>query len=73
MACGTTECQLILTLRYMCLTSKNPFNYLHTIIEKYFNLYSFVFIGFPEKDTSKLEDYGFINFKPKGEFHANNP
>lgn len=29
--------------------------------------------GFPEKPTNKLEDYGYINFKPKGEFHANNP
>lgn len=28
--------------------------------------------GFPEKDIKKLEDYGFIQSRPKGEFHVNN-
>jgi hypothetical protein len=28
--------------------------------------------GFPEKTLSKLEDYGFIQSRPKGEYHANN-
>lgn len=28
--------------------------------------------GFPEKAMSKLEDYGFIQSKTKGEYHANN-
>ncbi|PNH05786.1 Ferredoxin-dependent glutamate synthase 1, chloroplastic [Tetrabaena socialis] len=28
--------------------------------------------GFPEKAMSKLEDYGFIQSKPKGEYHSNN-
>ncbi|KAG2493454.1 hypothetical protein HYH03_008271 [Edaphochlamys debaryana] len=28
--------------------------------------------GFPEKAMTKLEDYGFIQSKPKGEFHSNN-
>jgi glutamate synthase (ferredoxin) len=28
--------------------------------------------GFPDTAMSKLEDYGFIQSKPKGEFHANN-
>lgn len=28
--------------------------------------------GFPEKAMNKLEDYGFIQFKTKGEYHANN-
>ena len=28
--------------------------------------------GFPEKDLSKLDDYGFIQSRPKGEYHANN-
>ena len=28
--------------------------------------------GFPDKALSKLEDYGFIQSKPKGEHHANN-
>lgn len=28
--------------------------------------------GFPEKEYKKLEDYGFIQSRPKGEFHVNN-
>lgn len=28
--------------------------------------------GFPEKDLTKLDDYGFIQSRPKGEYHANN-
>ena len=28
--------------------------------------------GFPEKAKSKLDDYGFIQSRPKGEIHANN-
>ena len=28
--------------------------------------------GFPEKAKSKLDDYGFIQSRPKGEVHANN-
>lgn len=28
--------------------------------------------GFPEVDIKKLEDYGFIQSRPKGEFHVNN-
>lgn len=28
--------------------------------------------GFPEKTMTKLEDYGFIQSRPKGEYHANN-
>eukprot|EP01025_Chloroclados_australasicus_P037806 TRINITY_DN3866_c0_g1_i1.p1 TRINITY_DN3866_c0_g1~~TRINITY_DN3866_c0_g1_i1.p1 ORF type:complete len:1631 (-),score=271.67 TRINITY_DN3866_c0_g1_i1:306-5198(-) len=28
--------------------------------------------GFPDKALKKLEDYGFIVAKPKGEYHANN-
>jgi glutamate synthase (ferredoxin) len=28
--------------------------------------------GFPDAALSKLEDYGFIQSRPKGEFHANN-
>ena len=28
--------------------------------------------GFPEKDITKLEDYGFIASRPRGEYHANN-
>ena len=28
--------------------------------------------GFPEKDIKKLEDYGFIMSRPKGEYHSNN-
>ena len=28
--------------------------------------------GFPEKAMSKLEDYGFIQSRPRGEYHANN-
>jgi glutamate synthase (ferredoxin) len=28
--------------------------------------------AFPEKAMSKLEDYGFIQSRPKGEYHANN-
>lgn len=28
--------------------------------------------GFPEKALSKLEDYGYIQSKSKGEFHSNN-
>jgi glutamate synthase (ferredoxin) len=28
--------------------------------------------GFPDKSMSKLEDYGFIQSKPRGEYHANN-
>ncbi|CAD7701884.1 unnamed protein product [Ostreobium quekettii] len=28
--------------------------------------------AFPEKAMKKLEDYGFIQSKPRGEFHANN-
>ncbi len=28
--------------------------------------------GFPEKAMTKLEDYGYIQSKPKGEYHANN-
>lgn len=33
---------------------------------------SFWVKGFPEKALTKLEDFGFIQSKPKGEFHANN-
>lgn len=28
--------------------------------------------GFPETDLTKLDDYGFIQSRPKGEYHANN-
>ncbi|GIL47362.1 hypothetical protein Vafri_4198, partial [Volvox africanus] len=28
--------------------------------------------GFPEKAMTKLEDYGFIQSRPKGEYHSNN-
>ena len=28
--------------------------------------------AFPEKALNKLEDYGFIQSRPKGEYHANN-
>lgn len=28
--------------------------------------------GFPDKAMTKLEDYGYIQSKPKGEYHANN-
>lgn len=28
--------------------------------------------GFPEKAPTKLDDYGFIQSRPKGEYHANN-
>ena len=28
--------------------------------------------GFPEKAMNKLEDYGFIQSRPRGEYHANN-
>jgi hypothetical protein len=28
--------------------------------------------GFPEKAVNKLEDFGFIQSRPKGEYHANN-
>lgn len=28
--------------------------------------------GFPDKDINKLEDYGFIASRPRGEYHANN-
>ena len=28
--------------------------------------------GFPEKEIKKLEDYGFIQSRPRGEFHVNN-
>ena len=28
--------------------------------------------GFPEKDITKLEDYGFVASRPRGEYHANN-
>lgn len=28
--------------------------------------------GFPEKAMNKLEDFGFIQSRPKGEYHANN-
>lgn len=28
--------------------------------------------GFPEKEIKKLEDYGFIQSRPKGEYHVNN-
>ena len=28
--------------------------------------------GFPSKDMTKLEDYGFIASRPRGEYHANN-
>ena len=28
--------------------------------------------GFPEKQMNKLEDYGFIQSRPRGEYHANN-
>ena len=28
--------------------------------------------GFPEKALTKLDDYGFIQSRPKGEYHANN-
>ena len=28
--------------------------------------------GFPEKASTKLEDYGYIQSRPKGEYHANN-
>lgn len=28
--------------------------------------------GFPEKDMTKLEDYGFVASRPRGEYHANN-
>ena len=28
--------------------------------------------GFPDKDITKLEDYGFIASRPRGEYHANN-
>lgn len=28
--------------------------------------------GFPEKVPTKLDDYGFIQSRPKGEYHANN-
>ena len=28
--------------------------------------------GFPEQDLKKLEDYGYIQSRPKGEYHANN-
>ena len=28
--------------------------------------------GFPDKALSKLEDYGFIQSRPRGEYHANN-
>ena len=28
--------------------------------------------GFPDKDMTKLEDYGFIASRPRGEYHANN-
>ncbi|KAL3156941.1 hypothetical protein ABBQ38_001200 [Trebouxia sp. C0009 RCD-2024] len=33
---------------------------------------SFWVKGFPEKDITKLEDYGFIASRPRGEYHANN-
>jgi len=33
---------------------------------------SFWIKGFPEKSMNKLEDFGFIQSKPKGEFHSNN-
>eukprot|EP00200_Dunaliella_tertiolecta_P000313 CAMPEP_0202365904 /NCGR_PEP_ID=MMETSP1126-20121109/16736_1 /ASSEMBLY_ACC=CAM_ASM_000457 /TAXON_ID=3047 /ORGANISM="Dunaliella tertiolecta, Strain CCMP1320" /LENGTH=1645 /DNA_ID=CAMNT_0048960861 /DNA_START=31 /DNA_END=4971 /DNA_ORIENTATION=+ len=33
---------------------------------------SFWVKGFPEKPLTKLEDYGFIQSKPRGEYHANN-
>jgi hypothetical protein len=28
--------------------------------------------GFPDKALTKLDDYGFIQSRPKGEYHANN-
>ena len=28
--------------------------------------------GWPEKALNKLQDYGFIQSRPKGEYHANN-
>ena len=28
--------------------------------------------GFPDKDITKLEDYGFVASRPRGEYHANN-
>ncbi len=28
--------------------------------------------GFPSKDMTKLEDYGFVASRPRGEYHANN-
>ena len=28
--------------------------------------------GFPEKAMNKLEDFGFIQSRPRGEYHANN-
>ncbi|BDA41678.1 Ferredoxin-dependent glutamate synthase, chloroplastic [Coccomyxa sp. Obi] len=33
---------------------------------------SFWVKGFPEKAMNKLEDFGFIQSRPKGEYHANN-
>ncbi|KAK9827155.1 hypothetical protein WJX74_008527 [Apatococcus lobatus] len=33
---------------------------------------SFWIKGFPEKAMKKLEDYGFIQARPRGEYHANN-
>lgn len=33
---------------------------------------SFWIKGFPDQDIKKLEDYGFIQSRPKGEFHVNN-
>ena len=28
--------------------------------------------GFPEKKMTKLDDYGFIASRPRGEYHSNN-
>ncbi|DBA68490.1 TPA: Ferredoxin-dependent glutamate synthase 1, chloroplastic/mitochondrial [Trebouxia sp. C0005] len=33
---------------------------------------SFWIKGFPSKDMTKLEDYGFVASRPRGEYHANN-
>lgn len=35
-------------------------------------LASLILQAFPEKQLTKLEDFGFIQSRPKGEYHANN-
>ncbi len=43
-----------------------------TIADEYTNYNACPVQGFPEKAMNKLEDFGFIQSRPKGEYHANN-